>query len=58
MKYSGKLHALHLKEALETKYKAIIYWDGNIYVLISLNWEYKKGTVQLDMPGYVRTALH
>ena len=31
---------------------------GKLYIGIALKWDYEKGTVQLSMPGYVRTALH
>ena len=58
VKYYGKEHALHIKAALEGKYKVTTYWDGEIYVGISLTWDYDKCTVQLAMPGYVRAELH
>ena len=56
--YSGKEHALHLKSALETKYKVNTDWEGNLYIGIALKWEYEKGTFQLSIPGYVRAALN
>ena len=34
--YAGKEHYLRLKAALEQKYKVTTYWDGKIYVGISL----------------------
>ena len=58
VKYSGKEHALHLKEALETKYKVTTDWKGKFYIGIALMWDYDKGTVQLSMSGYVHAALH
>ena len=58
VKYSGKEHALHIKSALEAKYKVTPDWDVKLYVRISIKWDYVKGTVQLSMSGYVRVSLH
>ena len=58
VKYLGKEHALHLKASPEDKYKDTTEWEGKLYIGISLQWDYKKGTVQLSMPGYIITALH
>ena len=58
VKYVGGKHALHLKAALEYKYKLTINWEGNLYIGIALKWDYEKGTVDLSMPGYVCAALH
>ena len=58
VKYLGKEHNLHLKAALEKKYKVTTYWEGKLYIRIALKWDYEKGTVQLSIPGYVSSALH
>ena len=58
VKYPGKQHALHLKTALEDKYKVTTYCEVQLYIGIALKWDYEKGTVQLSMTGYVRAALH
>ena len=58
VKYSGKEHALHLKSALEYKYKVNTDWEGKLYIGIALKWDYGKGMVQLSMPIYVCVALH
>ena len=58
IKYSGKEHTLPLNIALEAKYKVTTDWYQNIYAVVSINWDYDKGTVQLSMPGYVCAALH
>ena len=58
VKYLGKEHALHLKAALETKYKVTTYLEVELYIGIALKWDYEKVTVQLSMTGYVRVALH
>ena len=38
----GKEHALHLKAALESKYKVATDWYGKLYVGISLTCDYDK----------------
>ena len=53
-----KEHALHLKAELEIKYKVTTDWEGNLYIVIALKWDYETVTVQLSMPGYVHVALH
>ena len=58
VKCSGKQHALHLKRSLEAKYKVTTDWDGKLYVVISITWDYDKVAVQLAMAGYVYTATH
>ena len=58
MEYAEKEYALHFKEVLETKYKVSTDWEDKPYAIIYLTWDYDKGTVQLDIPGYVRTLLH
>ena len=47
-----------MKESLEDKYKVTTDWGGKLYIWIALKWDYEKGTVQISMAGYVRTALH
>ena len=58
VKYLGKEHSLHLKAALEDKYKVNKHWYGKLYIGIALRWDYKKGTVQISMSGYIRASLH
>ena len=38
VKYSGKKHALHLKSALEKKYKVTTDWYKKLYIGIALKW--------------------
>ena len=40
VKNSVKEHVLHLKAALEDKYKVTTTWDGKLYIGISLKWNY------------------
>ena len=58
VKYLGKKHRLHPKEALETKYRVTTDWEGKLYIEIALKWDYKKETVKLSMSVYVRVGLH
>ena len=58
VKYLVKDHALHLKAALEDKYKVTTDWEVKMYIGIALKWEYEKGMFQLSMSGYLRAALH
>ena len=58
VKYPGKEHTLHLKSVLEDRYKVTTDSEGKLYIVISIQWNYEKGMVQLYMPGYVRAALH
>ena len=58
IKYLVKEHALHLKAALEIKYRVTMSWKGQLYIRIAIQWDYEKGTVQLSMPGYVRAELY
>ena len=45
VKYSGKQHALHLKKALEEKYKVTTDWEGKLYIGIALKSDYEKCTI-------------
>jgi hypothetical protein len=33
-------------------------WNGGAYCGLTLEWDYKKRTVDLSMPGYIKAALH
>ena len=57
VKYVGKEHAMHLKEALEQDYTVTTEWDGRRYIGITLDWDYERRRVHLSMPGYVAKAL-
>jgi hypothetical protein len=58
VKYVGKQHAEHLKNALEETYTVSTDWTGGLYCGITLTWDYRKRTVKLSMPGYIEQALH
>jgi hypothetical protein len=33
-------------------------WEGKLYCGIHIQWDYKKRTVDLSMPGYISATLH
>jgi hypothetical protein len=33
-------------------------WNGRAHCGLTLDWDYKKRTVDLSMPGYIKAALH
>jgi endonuclease I len=58
VKYVGKENAVHLINALKEHYEVTEDWAGKLYCGISLEWDYKNGTVDLPMPGYIENTLH
>jgi hypothetical protein len=58
IKYVGKEHVDHLLQALKQEYEVTEDWTGALYCGITLDWNYKEGTVDLSMPVYVDAALH
>ena len=57
IKYQGQEHAEHLLKALREDYTVEVDWTGQLYVGINLEWNYKKGYVDISMPGYVQKQL-
>jgi hypothetical protein len=57
VKYVGKEHAQHLKNALKEHYKLTCNWTGKRYIRITLDWDYNKHHVHLSMPNYVQKDL-
>ncbi len=57
IKYVGKEHAQHLKNALKEHCKLTSTWTGKQYIGITLDWNYNKCHVHLSMPNYVQKAL-
>ena len=58
IKYVGKRHADHLIACIEQHYTFLKDWEGKLYCSITLDWDYKNGTVDLSMSGYIEAALH
>ena len=57
VKYVNKNNSDHLVAALKGKYKISEDWKGSLYCGIDLSWDYKNRTLDLFMPGYIKTQL-
>jgi hypothetical protein len=57
VKYVGKQHADHLRDALLRSYELTTDWEGTVYSGMSLKWDYKNRTCDISMPGYVANVL-
>jgi hypothetical protein len=57
VKYVGKNHVNHLRDALLQSYDLTTDWEGKVYSGMSLKWDYKNRTCDISMPGYVSNAL-
>jgi hypothetical protein len=57
VKYVGKKHADHLRDALLRSYELTTDWEGKVYSRMSLKWDYKNRTCDISMPGYVANLL-
>jgi hypothetical protein len=57
VKYVGKHHAEHLRNALLRAYELTTDWTVTVYSGMSLKWDYKKRTCDISMPGYVSNVL-
>jgi hypothetical protein len=57
VKYVGKHHDDHLRNALLQSYELTTDWEGKVYSGMSLKWDYKNITCDIFMPGYVSNVL-
>ena len=57
VKYSSDFNLKHLIEALETKYTITIDLTGNLYIGVTLKWNYRVGEFNCSMPGYYPSIL-
>jgi hypothetical protein len=57
VKYVGKQHADHLRNALLQSYELATDWAAKVYSGMTLKWDYKNGTCNISMPGYVSNIL-
>ena len=57
VKYVNKKNADHLVAALKGKYKISKNLTGSLYCGIDIRWDYKNRTLDLGMPGYIKTQL-
>jgi hypothetical protein len=57
VKYMGKQHADHLRNALLKTYELTTDWSRTVYSGITFKWDYKHRTCAISMPGYVSNVL-
>jgi hypothetical protein len=57
VKYVGKQHEEHLRNALLRIYELTTDWTDTVYSGMSLKWDYGKRTCDISMPGYVSNFL-
>jgi hypothetical protein len=57
IKYVGKQHADHLREALLQRYELTTDGKATVYSGMSLKWDYKNRTCDISMPGYFSNVL-
>jgi hypothetical protein len=53
VKYVGKPHAEHLRNALLRAYELTTDWTATVHSGMTLKWDYKHRTCDISMPGYV-----
>jgi hypothetical protein len=57
VKYVGKQHIEHLRNALLRSYELTEDWEAKVYYGMTLQWDYKNRTYDNAMPGYVANVL-
>jgi len=57
IKYGSRDDVDDLITLLGKQYEMTIDWSGTKYIGLTLRWNYKKGIVDLSMPGYIQRAL-
>jgi hypothetical protein len=57
VKYVGKQHAEHLRNALLLTYELKTDWTATVYFSMTLKWVYDTRTCDISMPGYVSNVL-
>jgi hypothetical protein len=57
VKYVGKQHADHLRNALLKIHELIADWAAKLYSGMTLKWDYKNRTCDITIPGYVSNML-
>jgi hypothetical protein len=58
VKYVGREHAEHLMTCIKKNYNIPSDWNGTAYCGLTLDWYYKNRTVDLSIPGYIKSTLH
>jgi hypothetical protein len=57
VKYVGKQHAEHLRDASLRTYELTKEWTATVYSGMTLKWDYKNRTCDISMPCYVPNML-
>jgi hypothetical protein len=57
VKYLGKQHAEHLRNALLRTYELTTDWTATVYYVMTLKWDYDNRICNISMPGYVSNLL-
>jgi hypothetical protein len=57
VKYVGKQHAEHLRNALLRTYELTTDWTAMVYSGMTLTWDYNERTCDIYMHGYVSNVL-
>jgi hypothetical protein len=57
VKYMGKQHAEHLRNALLQTYELTTDWTATVYSGMTFKWDYDKRACNISMPGYVSNVL-
>jgi hypothetical protein len=57
VKYVGKHHAEHLRNALLRTYELTTDWSATVYSGMTLKWIYNRRICDIYMPGYVSNVL-
>jgi hypothetical protein len=57
VKYVGKQHAEHLRNALLQTYELTTDWTATVYSGMTLKWDYKNRTWDISMPEYIFNVL-
>jgi hypothetical protein len=57
VRYVGKQHAEHLRNALLRTYELTTDWTATVYSGMTLKWDYKNRTCDISMPSYVSNVL-
>jgi hypothetical protein len=58
IQYIGCDNTEHLMASIKKNYDISSDWTGSDYCGLKLDWDYIKGTVDLPMPVYIKSALH
>ena len=57
VKYVNKADVEHLLSVLTENYEIDTDWEGTRYLGLTLDWDYKNGSVHLSMPDYIEKAM-